>query len=541
MASKKHKHSDVKEQSKTTPVGSSYFSLFTHSLFIYILFFLLAWLWASWWMGSIFRISYEYSFVAADKTLMHWLWQQSFGALWIVGRLLLTLYRWPLLGGLVVALLLTSSAWLTGYCLRLRPTSRWRFVSYIPALLWMCWVSWQGLNLYYQFEPGRAHGVLFLGVLILAIDAFIIWTFKHKVKKERANSEIIHNPSRKWGNLYFSLFIISLFIIPSLITHFRYPYLRPLTQMQEQMLVEDWDGMAATARANAKLSYRPLAAYYAISLVQNGHLADAMFDIRMDFDSLYVRSWTGNGDIGTNYYLVDCDYHAGLFRAATHKAMEQLTMQGPSLYMLKHLTRLALLDHDWNLARKYLFIIKQAPFEGEFIRRYEAMLDKPEAVAADPIFAKLRKTEPIADSFEGMYEEPTFLGYTCTLTAGRSKEALTQSLMACLYSKRMPDFLLRCEPLVGTTPPRSIAEGLITQSFKNPEVLQAFPQLQMNAKMYQSFLRTVQPYMKDRPRGGVELFDQYKGYYPYYYFFGNLKATRKREDKKEETHKAGVN
>jgi hypothetical protein len=89
--------------------------------------------------------------------------------------------------------------------------------------------------------------------------------------------------------------------------------------------------------------------------------------------------------------------------------MEQLTMQGPSLYMLKHLTRLALLDHDWNLARKYLFIIKQAPFEGEFIRRYEAMLDKPEAVAADPIFAKLRKTEPIADSFEGMYEEPTFL------------------------------------------------------------------------------------------------------------------------------------
>ena len=55
-----------------------------------------------------------------------------------------------------------------------------------------------------------------------------------------------------------------------------------------------------------------------------------------------------------------------------------------------------------------------------------------------------------------------------------------------------------------------------------------------------SFLRVVQPYMQDRPRGGVELFDQYHGYYPYYYFFGNLKATRKR-DTTATSSSAGVN
>ena len=33
--------------------------------------------------------------------------------------------------------------------------------------------------------------------------------------------------------------------------------------------------------------------------------------------------------------------------------------------------------------------------------------------------------------------------------------------------------------------------------------------------------------MKDRERGSRELFNQFKGYYPYYYFFGNLKATKK--------------
>ena len=126
-----------------------------------------------------------------------------------------------------------------------------------------------------------------------------------------------------------------------------------------------------------------------------------------------------------------------------------------------------------------------------------------------------------------MFEEPIFLGYNCVLMAGRSSEALMQSLMACLYSKRMPDFLMRCEPLIGSTPPRTVAEGLVTQSFKNEQVLKAFPQLKMNAQMYQSFLRNIQPYMKDRAAAAPKLFDQYKGYYPYYYFFGNLKATRK--------------
>jgi hypothetical protein len=62
----------------------------------------------------------------------------------------------------------------------------------------------------------------------------------------------------------------------------------------------------------------------------------------------------------------------------------------------------------------------------------------------------------------------------------------------------------------------------------------------MEMQRFVNFLRAVQPYMQDRPRGGVELFDQYRGYYPYYYFFGNLKATRKR-DTNEASSAAGVN
>ena len=357
-------------------------------------------------MGDVFSVARERSFFACDETLMHWLWQQPFGSVFIFGRALLTLYRWPLLGGLVMALLLTAGTWLVGYCLRLRPDSRWRWLQYIPALAWMTWVAWIGLNLYYQDEPGCTLGVLILGVLVCAIDAFIIWTFKGRrptpnpsrqggessglsenngIKKPNTN----HAPAsplpngRGWG----WVFILLLFAIPSLITHFRHPYIRPLTRMEVQMWAEDWDGMAATARANAKLSYRPLAAYYAIALVQNGHLGDALFDIRLDYDSVYVHNINGAGDICTNYYLIDCDYHAGLFRPATHRAVELLTVCGPSLYTLKHLTRLALLDSDWEVARKYLFILNKTPFEGVATKRCSRSPTQSPPIPPSPRFA----------------------------------------------------------------------------------------------------------------------------------------------------------
>ncbi len=514
----------------------SFFNYLRKPAFGWASFFLLTWLWAAWWMGDAFRVTREYSFFAFDTVLMHGIWQQSYGLLWIIGRALLTLYRWPVIGGLMVALLLTGGSWLVAYCLRLRPDSRWHFLAFIPAIAWMTWVAWIGLNIYYQAEPGRTLGVLFLGVLVCAIDAFIIWTFKGR----RTTPRKVTAPSLI-GRAGGESLLLLLFLLPFAITHIRHPYQRPYTQMQVQLMNEDWAGIVKTAQDHAELSYRPLAANYAIALIHTGHLADALFEIRMDYDSLYLQSYSGMGDVGSDLYTIDCDYHAGLFRAATHKAVEHLTMMGPTLFSLKHLTRLALLDYDWELARKYLFVLKRAPFESAFVKRYEPMLGNTGAVEADPVFARLRRTEPMTDSFESQYEAPAFLGYTTSLMAGRSMDALTQSLMACLYSKRMPDFLLRCQPLVGTQPPRSIAEGLVTQSLKEPNILKAFPQLQMNAQVYQGFIRSNESAFKDRPANARRLFEQYKGYYPYYYFFGNLKATRKRDDANTTGWKAGVN
>ena len=175
----------------------------------------------------------------------------------------------------------------------------------------------------------------------------------------------------------------------------------------------------------------------------------------------------------------------------------------------------------------------------------QTTMTAPTAAAAqlresDPEFASIKMCEPVADCFESQFQEPTFLGYFAVLTAGRSLQALYQSLMANLYSKRMNDFLMRCQPLIGQVLPQSIGEGLITQSQKNPQILQAIPSLQMDAQRYRLFLQTVSPYIKDRAGNAQKLFQDYRGYYPYYYFFGNLKATRK-STAKDSPSKAGVN
>lgn len=514
-------------------------SMIKRKLPIPLIFFILTWVWASWWMGDVGRIARERSFFATDSTLMQFLWQQEFGSLWILGRALLTLFRWPLLGGGVVATMLALGSWMLGYCLRLRP--RWRWIQYLPAAAWMTWVAWSGFELYYQHESGRPLGTLLLGFVVVAIDGFIISTFSRKPLPE-----IVRPPKDETQrqNLAQLALVIVLTAVPVATTSLRHPYLRPVTRMEVQMLSQDWQAMAETARSNATLSYRPIAAYYAIALARTGRLTDDLFQIRLDYDSLYLRGRSNTPDNGTNYYLADCNYHAGLLRAAEHNTMEMLTMDGPSLYTLKHLTRLAILHSDFNLARKYLDIISQMPFESAFVEKYEPMT-APTAAAAqlresDPEFASIKTCEPVADCFESQFQEPTFLGYFAVLTAGRSLQALYQSLMANLYSKRMNDFLMRCQPLVGQVLPQSIGEGLITQSQKNPQILQAFPSLQMDAQRYRLFLQTVSPYIKDRAGNAQKLFQDYRGYYPYYYFFGNLKATRK-STAKDSPSKAGVN
>lgn len=504
-----------------------------------IVVFLLVWLWASWWQGDAFRMIRENSFFAPDTLLMRFEMDKSYGLLWTLGRALLMPFRYPWLGGALLSLMLTSCCWLFGYALRLAP--RWRWLQYLPLVLFTGIFTWQGANSWFEAESGHVMGIPFCILLILFVWGVIIRSFSHKPAPAIMGLPKDETPGQNRAQFLVALAAV---VLPAVWGHFYRPCVRPLAQQQVAVMNQDWDRVIEVAHAHAEMSNRPMAAQYAIALVQTGQIAEKLFDIRLDYDKIHATGFNEDtaSTVTTGMYLMECDYYAGLIQTAYHHAMESMAMEGPTLRNLKMMCKTSLMRGEWEVAEKYLAILDRVPFEGDFVKKYRPMLRHAERVNADKEMAMIRLTEPVHDAFENRFLPPVFLGYNMMLLEGRSIQALHNALMVSIYTKKMPDFLYRSQPLRGTTPPTSFAEALVLLSGKNPEIMQQYVNLEMYRGRLASFLENNRQYLnspEDRAAHAYELFSKYKGYYPYYYFFGNLKATR-RTDKKESSS-AGVN
>lgn len=487
------------------------------------IFFFLTWLWAAWYYGSVFYISREYSFWVADTRLMEFILSQPYGILRYLGRAMLQLYKYPWLGGLLMALMLTVGSWLVGYCMRLRAS--WRAVQYLPALLYMAIVTYKGLDVFFEARTGLIFGIPFVALVVLCIWAIIIRSFSSKPAPAFISLPKDETPRQNGLQL---LVIAVLMAVIIGFDQWQRPYVRVICGLLQMEYKQDWAGIQKLARANATMSNRPMACSYAISLVQTGQVAERLFEIRMDYDSLYVHGMDGNHNNASALYVPEGNYYGGFIETSQHACMEQMVMTGPTVRLLKLQTKCALMREEWELAEKYLAVLRLVPFEGDFCEKYGKMVRRIDLVNSDKEMALIRLTEPIHDSYESQYQQPLFMGYNLMLIEGRSQQALINSLIVCLYTKLMPQFVERLEPLVGTTPPSSIImDGILLAENKNPGLSQNFTGLNFRQPQMQSFFQNTQTYMKDRPKYAYELFPKYKGYYPYYYFFGNLKATKK--------------
>ena len=498
--------------------------------------FLLTYLWAAWYYGDVLRMARERSFWVASTEQMEFLLSQEYGGLWYLGRMMLSLFRFPWLGALPFALMITWSTWCLGYGMRL--SARWRWIQYLPAGAFMGWLSYEGVNLYFENEGGMIMGIPFCVTQILSIWAAVIASFSRKKAPAIVGIPKDEEPWMNWSQF---VIVATVFATQLVITEVWRPYTRVIAQMSVQVINKDWQAVMKTARANANLSYRPIAANYAIALVNTNQICERLYDIRMDYDDVYIhRDGVVSSSYTLNLYQEDCDFYAGFVQTCIHHAMERMTMIGPNIHSLELLTKCALMTGEWEVAKKYLRILKDVPFEGEFVEKYSKYVGNGKMVNADPEFAMVRLLEPINDSFENTYQQPVFLGYNADLTEGRSKNALMNSLAVCMYSKSMPAFMMRTQPLEGTMPPENVADALLLMTSKDPGIMNRFPALNYrHGKLAQS-LNEMKPYMKDRATFAKELFPKFKGYYPYYYFFGNLKATRKKTDEGTSST-AGVN
>ena len=548
-----------------------------------VVMFIAVWLWAAFFYGPVLRVAREFSFWAPDDTVMYFMQGRTWGGLWIAGRALLMLYRWPVLGGLLTALMVTLTTHLLGYCLRLR--GWWKLLQYLPALLYLGLTAYAGFDLFFQAEPGIFMGVPALCTLVTAVTALIIRSFSRKPfpwlwQPERWADDV---SPRKRNALTATMLAAALLpvVAATLVTQTLRRDVRVVTRMQCELLtleqtgeatdyMQHWANMQDIARSNTSLSTRTIAAYYAMATVMRGEQGSRMFDIRMEYDDPWMHGFSkgslssllpsaeemndsiankstvlrkiasGVGSASNNYYTPECDYHAGLVQTAIHHAMEEMTMNGPTLRTLKLLTKCALLKGEREVARKYLRILREVPFEGDFVRKYSAMAEHPEKADEDLEFKTVRLTEPVRNGFENVFVQPVFLGYNAALTEGKSVNALWNSLTVQIYTKNMPNFIDRVMSLQNTTLPESYAQALCIYGVKHPEVVKHFPGAEMETVPFNAFVQDIKGHVKDengkdiRKEEAYGLFRKYhkelggRGYYPLYYYFGNLKATKKK-------------
>ena len=503
------------------------FQLSMDKLPVLLVFFLLTWLWAAWYYGSVFYISREYSYWVPDTRMMSFVLSQPYGILRYIGRAMLQLYKFPWLGGLLMALILTAVSWLAGYCMRKR-----LFIQYLPALAYIAVVTYLGLDIFFEARTGLIFGIPFVVLVVLCIWAIIIRSFK-KTPRPSLEGEAVRRETvnAKWLSLKGAggALLVILLCLAAIIgfDQWKRPYVRVICQLLDMEYRQDWAGIQKLARDNATMSNRPMACSYAIALVQTGQIAERLYDIRLDYDSLYVHGMDWRHNNASILYVPEGNYYGGFIESSQHACMEQMVMTGPTIRLLKLMTKCALMREEWEVAEKYLTVLKRVPFEGAFVEKYEPMVRRIDLVNAEPEMALIRLTEPLHDSFEAQYQQPLFMGYNLTLVEGRSSQALINSLSVCLYTKLMPQFVERLEPIMGTTPPSIIMDGIMLAENKHPGIMQHFTGLNYRQPQLQAFFQNNQPYMKDRAAHAYELFPKYKGYYPYYYFYGNLKATKK--------------
>lgn len=501
----------------------------------HLLFFLSMWILLGWYYGDTMYIAQQNSFFSTQPPLMDFIIShRPYGYLWWLGRAMLQLFHFPILGSAVTALMLTFISALTGYVFRLK--GKFLIIQYLPSFLWTIHLFYKGFDNYYQTETGKILGIPLCILIILLLQSIFIRTFS---KRRIVSTLTIPFRSIKIQILESTVLILAPILLIFGNEKYR-PYVRPTTHMQRALQSEDWEEMKKTAK-ECGVSARPIAAYYAIALIQTGEITQSLFDIEYNYSDLHLHDRNGDADYGTAYYEADGNLHAGLVNSAYRNAMERLTMDGPSALTLKILAEASLLNGEKDLCNKYITILKSMPFEQDFAKKIDELNRNHELIAQNNRYQRIMELYPSNDDFETLYREPLFLGYNIALLQGRSMNALQASLAACLYSKMIPSFLIRTEPLVNTLLPKNVHDALLMESFKNPNVGQYFQFDEISKQKYNLFTNLSAAYYGKREIGAKELKEQFLGFYPYYYYYGNLNAERKTENATENKKESNVN
>ena len=134
-------------------------------------------------------------------------------------------------------------------------------------------------------------------------------------------------------------------------------------------------------------------------------------------------------------------YHYGLLNYCYRWCLEDGVEYGWRAEYLKFLTRCALLNGEYRVARKYIDLLKHTRYHREWTERYEKFLNNAKAIQADSEFQPilhLMKSDDILGSDNGLPEK--FLMTQFVSVESDDKLFQEQALIAALWMKDIQTF-----------------------------------------------------------------------------------------------------
>ena len=485
----------------------------------------------TWMYGDIFQRAQQDCYVSLDSERMTYVLRQPLGEFYWVMRYLMLAFKNIWLGGALLTLLLVGTACCFARILGL--SRRWKLLTFLLPLGVLGYFVWRGARLYYHEEPSIIIGLPLILFCVTALGALVA-TIVRKVPKVT----VVATTHSHWASVVITL------VAGVMLCGFTHVYRENdvlCARMQNRMLVADWEGIVDDA-LSAKRGSRPVAAYYAIALVQQNQLLEHLFDFAFD----YPQDGTDLSDKGiteTSMYEADCNFYAGLVNSAYRAAMERHVMTGPSIYNYKRMALSAILNGEVQLAKRYMKALEDVPFERTFIDRYSPMIDNPNLIAEDPELVSVLNLAPRETTYEQRYRRPVFLGYNVGLTFG-SDQTLITSIASTLYSKDLMRFMNMAVVLKQKNNgrlPSVVRQAILVYSMKHDEVKQVFPEICNDKVMlsnFHAFVAEAKPSLKDKAELRKRMKANLLGTYYYYYYCENNEPYQTR---KPENSAGGVN
>lgn len=356
-------------------------------------------------------------------------------------------------------------------------------------------------------------------VLLFVSLFFFLFSY---IKRSKKNPGIA---SFALNTCCFVICIVSIFVFANKDENFR-----TVLKMERALEDQNYDKIIQIAEQN-KAKYpvtRAIVTYRNIALFNKGLLLDRSFVYSNESEAYH----SSVPITGTRIAGIPVFYHYGKVNFSYRWCMESLVQNGSSAYCYKYMAKIALLNNESELAKKYLNTLKKTIFHKKWAKKYEAYLENSALQEQDEELKAIRSLM----QFPGNKPESSLLAESSVLEfynelEGGSPNMLIHALNAALTMRNSDSFWYKLQAYITYNPgkplPMHLQEAAAMYGSIEGKDLSPLNLDQTIVHRYEEFMKLAQQFNREPDEEMKAVFRKRFGstYWFYYFFIQEIKIS----------------